>query len=87
MKTALEERESDTSQNMIILTKVALDSVFAHADAKCETRMTLKSHQRENVVRKRVHTRGEMERTGESCTYRVADNCDRATRRLPCWRK
>jgi hypothetical protein len=45
----LEEMESDTSKGMTILTKVALDSVFAHADAKCETRMTLKNHPKENA--------------------------------------
>lgn len=82
MKTALEARESDTRT---ILTKVALDSVFPHADEKCENRITLKSHQRRNRSQEKVHTRGE--RAEEICTYRVADNCDRATRRLPCWRK
>ena len=34
------------AKNLTILTKVALGSVFAHADAKCETKMTLKSHQK-----------------------------------------
>ncbi len=35
-----------------MLTKVALDSVFAHADEKCETRTTLQNRQRKELVRK-----------------------------------
>jgi len=45
--------------NVIMLTKVALDSVFAHANENCETRMTLQDRQKECVVRK-GHAREKM---------------------------
>ena len=77
-----------------MLTKVALDRVFPHANENCETRMTLQKSTKEKgekkVVRKKVH-RGDWNAFGGGedldCTYRVADNCDTATRRLPCCRK
>jgi hypothetical protein len=77
-----------------MLTKVALDSVFPHANENCETRTTLaestKEKEKEKGSQEKVHERDEnaFESRGDlNCTYRVADNCDTATRRLPCCRK
>ena len=67
---------------MRVLTQVALDSVFAQTDEKCESITTLRNHHQKrekmwgaDVTRKRG---------GETRTHRVADNRNSATRRLPC---
>ena len=72
-----------------MLTKVALDSVFPHANENCETRTTLQNQRKEKGSQEKVHERNRnvFEGGEDLCTYRVAGNCDRATRRLPCWRK
>ena len=39
--------------NVRMLTKVALDSVFPHANENCETRTTLQNRTKEKIVRKK----------------------------------
>ncbi len=90
-----EARERAIQANNVekMLTKVALDSVLPHANENCETRTTLAESTKgikKKVVRKKSTsvTRTRL-RVGKdlNCTYRVADNCDTATRKLPCCKK
>ena len=58
-----------------MLTKEALDRVFAHTNEKCEKTTTLWVEVRSITCNKCVRT------------HWVADSCVNAKRRLPCWRK
>jgi hypothetical protein len=77
---AREHRRKRDKAN-VVLTQEALVRVFAHADEKCENMTTL------HIILPSQKNGSTRDANGICETYRVADNCDNATRRLPCCRK
>ena len=71
---------------MTVRTQVALDSVFAQTDEKCENKTTPRNHQHESKVKNKCGADVTRNR-GETRTHRVADNRNSTTRRLPCCKK